>query len=201
MKAVPRTLTMVTPAVLVLCLSTSAQSAPLLDFETSHDESSVALSDSTDVSLGDLDVSLSEGLRDTRFSLAKGESTTFDFFDITLPTLGVGKADVDATLAFLSPETISGSAQGSGLWGSLVIGSGGRLNWDNQPGLIELDDGSTFHLAFSDLKGIQLGQEATVSATVEARSIADYANAVPAPGTLALFGLGLAGLAMGQRRQ
>lgn len=177
-----------------MLFSMSVAAAPIMDFKTSYDGSSVAASNVTGWNLGDLQLTLSDSLMSTEFSLSEGESYTFDFFDIKLPYLGVGSATVDATLDFLIPTGGSGTGQGSGWWKSAFFVSAGGLEWNSQPGLIELADGSSFFLTFENLSGIQLGHKTTVSATVTANTIS-----VPEPGTLALLGIGM--LALGFRRR
>lgn len=179
---------------LTTLFSMGVAAAPMLNFETSYDGSSVEATNVTGWSIGDLNLSLSESLKTTSFSLAAGESKTFDFFDIYLP-FGKGQANVEATLDFLTPAGGTGSGEGSGWWKSLFVISAGGLEWSEQPGLIDLGNGSSFYLTFSELSGIQLGNKNTVQATVTARTVAQ----VPEPGTLALMGLGL--LALGFRRK
>jgi len=184
-----------------LLLSVSVVAAPVT-FETSYENSSVAVSDTSGVSLGDVRVSLADSLAGHSFSLTGNDSHTFDFFDIRLPSLGAGRVGIDATLSFLEPLTASASGNASGRWGSFLIGSTGRLSWDEQPGVFEMEDGSLFEVIFADKRGIQLGRDTTVTATVThlGGGAADP-SPVPEPGTLALLALGLLGIGMARSRR
>ncbi|MDX1587738.1 MAG: PEP-CTERM sorting domain-containing protein [Oleiphilaceae bacterium] len=184
-----------------LLFSTGTMAAAMLDFETSLENSAVEVVGGWDVSvLGGLELTLSDTLADTRFSLAEEESHTFDFFDIKLPEVGTGDTDIRANLAFTRPGELDGTGEANAFWLSILFFSLGDLKWLEQPGLIEMDNGDRFYLAFSDLQGAQLGQSATVTATVTAKNIANT-NRVPAPAPLALLSMGLLGLAFSRRRQ
>ena len=127
-----------------------------------------------------------------------GDTVTFDFFDITVGGSGVDFFDIAATLAFASPGG-SASDTGSGGFGSIstIFGtySGGVLGWS---GPVFVDLGHTaFTVAFEE--GIALGEGDT--ATVGASVTLDKVTKVPEPGTLALLGIGLAGLGLMRRKQ
>jgi len=57
-----------------------ASAAPITEFETNYDGSNVEVTDiNDDWSIGNLDLSLSNTLKSTKFSLEEGESKSFDF--------------------------------------------------------------------------------------------------------------------------
>lgn len=127
------------------------------------------------------------------FSLGDGESYTFDFFTLAVDggILGVGSADIEATLAFEQPPGEATTGQGSGgyittLWGSI---SGGYLTWNDMPQTTFLANGDSFAVDFEDIIEGGLGSTTTVSATVTAT-----AAPVPEPSTIMLMGVGLLGL-------
>jgi len=131
-----------------------------------------------------VETSLSEDLDEISTTLGVGESWTFDFFEITVGGLGFATATVEATLAFLQPDVFAASSGDASFFTFLGWFSAGTLIWD-QPGAIELADGTFLGIGFENLIEAGFGNTTTVSATVHRY------QAIPEPGTLALFGFGL----------
>lgn len=132
-----------------------------------------------------------------RASLSAGDEWSFKFFSIVLPAAGWGSGTIDASLLFDKPtdaEDAGGSATGS--FFSFFIGSLGELVWDTQPGLFSLANGATYSVLFQDRHGITPGQKVDVRAYLTLHS-----EGVPEPGMLALFGLGVLGVMLANRRR
>ena len=149
---------------------------------------------------------LKSGLDAITFSLAQGESHTFDFFKIRVGGLGGATIDITATLGFDLPFGMSATGNADG-WYATILGkvSGGALAWNDLPTILTAADGAQFSVDFSDVAGFTIGNSAWVQATVTA--IAEAAppvdpqqNAVSEPATLAMLGLGLFGIAALRRR-
>jgi len=146
-----------------------------------------------------VDGSLAAGFGSS-FTLAEGESITFDF--LTFDGVGTGAAmyNIDATLAFSSP-TAAVSSGGAG--GALSIGGSilaGLLLWDSSPQTVTLSDGTSFTVAFEGGIGILLGNSVSTSATVTLNSIGDV-SAVPLPASALLLIGGLGALGVARRRK
>ena len=180
----------------VVTMGGAASASPVTNFDIDGPGSSVSTT-----GYPQLSANLVAGLDNEMFSLAQGESHSFDFFTISIDPQGVsgGAYGIDATLAFDTPAG-SGPAQGSGggfAWTLAGIISGGFLFWDNStlPDILTTANGSIFSVDFSDGLDLTLGNSATVQATVTATSV------VPIPAALPLMagGLGLLGF-MGWRR-
>ncbi len=124
-----------------------------------------------------------------------GDEWTFNFFRIRAQGSGIGSAVVEATLAFLAPD-ISATSTGFGGYASIAgIITAGVLVWDDIAPF-DLGDGSALIVSFENFIDFGTTQSRMVKATVRRVS-----TAVPAPGTLALFGLGLFAAAAARRRR
>jgi len=138
----------------------------------------------------------------TPMTIAQGASQTFDFANFTIDPNGVGteKYDVSATLAFLTPQAGPASTGGTAKYFTLFgLVSAGGLTWSDPVQTLTASDGSTFTVAFQDLKGAQFGNTVQDNVTLTVNSVA---AAVPEPASwgLMIAGLGLTGFALRRRR-
>lgn len=145
-----------------------------------------------------ISAALSDGVVGSSFSLAVGESYTFDFIDFTVRGFGLGTFDVAANLGFSAPGGDAGFV-GGGVFATLFgVVSGGSLNWDSVVETVTLANGTIFSVALEAGKVFGLGNSANASATV---TLIDAPAPVPLPASALLLIAGVGGLAAIRRRQ
>lgn len=152
-----------------------------------------------------IEAELAAGLEDTSFTLAPGESWTFDFLTLNFAGYGLMGGVVDAILAFDSPDG-AGDIEAHAIGGAFVgddpsDGSKpnvGAFEWfDLDPFM--LANGQRFTLELEDLQGFSPDASLSVSATVTLLDDGTGPTPVPEPSAVALLALGLIGTGLANR--
>ena len=183
----------------LLLAAGSAAAAPVIDFDIAGAPTSSVTASVTPTACFGCSVSttLNPALDAQVFALEAGQSQTFSFFDIRVRGVGAASVNVSATLGFDLPTGETASGTGTGGYLTLFgLVSAGTLTWTD-PAPVFLPDGSSFLVDFSDILAFGAGNRATVTATITAVDVV----AVPEPASLAVFGVGLLGLALARRRK
>jgi hypothetical protein len=143
-------------------------------------------------------------LSNESFTIADGGTQSIEFFTLTASGLGVGSANISASLFFTTPVGLIGSGSGEAEWGTFFgMISGGKLTWDANtlPDVVTLADGNVVSIDFEDGIEIGLGDTATVHAYISNHGGGAGGAPVPEPATMFLLGSGMLGLvAVGRKR-
>jgi hypothetical protein len=132
--------------------------------------------------------------------LSLGDTWEFSLFSIKLPALGAGVGTVSASLFFDLPTDAVATGSANGAYASFILGSFGSLEWTSQPTILSLQGGGSYSVAFQNLTGLTLGRTTDVHAILTLLAEPGELG-TPEPGTLALLGLGMLGVALASRRR
>jgi len=193
---------LITAAVVALGMAAPAAAATLT-FDIDVAGSGVSLTETGSLCMSGpcgVNADLASGFGSS-FTLAEGETATFDFLDFAGFGTGLAAYDAVATLAFSSPTAAVSSTGGGGvlnLGGSILAGI---LLWDTSPQTVTLSDGTMFTVAFEGGFGVLLGDNTVTSASVTLDKIGDVvATPLPASALLLIGGLGALGVARRRKK-
>ena len=197
-------MSVIASAVFALGLAATAPSASTVDFEVGGSTSASISSQTCGGFTRGCGISASAaGAVGESFTLAEGESATFDFIDFSVNGRGIfaGTYVVDAILDFLNPGG-STSAQGSGGFAAILNLGAGVLDWTGEVSTAIIDggvfavfapivlaDGTQYTVALEEGVAIGAGRTATARANVRL----DIAP-VPLPASAVLLLVGIGGL-------
>ena len=194
-------------AVALFAASTAANAASML-FQFDAANSSITVSGNGDRSCfpaGGCALTANLVTPFSNLTIDQGTSQTFNFASLNIgPGSGFDNSvNVDATLAFITPDAGPASTTGDGsyfhLQGIFLPSiSGGSLTWNDPVQQFTTPDGSKFTVTFNDIGGLEFGSNALATVNIAVDSIA---AAVPEPGAwgLLIVGVGMVGIALRRR--
>ncbi len=132
---------------------------------------------------------------------AAPQNTVTGSITFTAPILGAPITSIDAINLVIAGYTYTPAEIGSGLFGDRYF-IGSKTN--NSAGVVQAGTNDFYIILSSNTKSFNYARAAVFDSYVTSNVVGNYAlqaAAVPEPGSLALLGIGFAGLGMMRRRQ